>query len=281
MNTNLHEEINLHYGYSVAISSRNSPTSYPTHWHTQAEFILAKENNCIYSINETTYTLNEGDVLIVWPTELHEVLSTPERGSLIMQFDAKIISECRDFGIYYPRLQSIHKVSDYSEDLNRLIAQEMTLCEERNQNQESFFEAKALSSIYAMLINMCTFLQNNNGNEQSATPSFASESFLKIKSACNYIAKNCDGNLSQDEVAKSVGFSTYYFSRLFHQYTGETFSGFVTRQRIEMAKQLLGNKAIPVTDVAYLSGFQSISNFNKVFKSIMNCSPMQYRKYNV
>jgi len=281
MNTNLHEEINLHYGYNVALTSKNAPTSYPTHWHTQAEFILAKEDCCSFSINETSYELNAGDVLLIWPTELHEVVSTPDQASLILQFDAKIISECRDFGVFFTRLQSIHKVSDYSEELNKLVAQEMLLCEERLLNHEQFFESKALISVYNMLIHMCTFLQNNIGNEQSSNPSFASESFLKIKSACNYIAKNCDGNLTQDEVARSVGFSTYYFSRLFHQYTGETFSGYVTRQRIEMAKRLLANKAIPVTDVAYLSGFQSISNFNKVFKSIMNCSPMQYRKYNV
>ncbi|MBR2527646.1 MAG: AraC family transcriptional regulator [Blautia sp.] len=44
------------------------------------------------------------------------------------------------------------------------------------------------------------------------------------------------------------------------------------------ALALLLQENISITDVAYLSGFQSISNFSKVFRSTMHCSPMQYRK---
>ena len=48
--------------------------------------------------------------------------------------------------------------------------------------------------------------------------------------------------------------------------------------RIHNALALLYQDNISITDVAFLSGFQSISNFSKVFRNAMHCSPMQFRK---
>lgn len=275
MNKNYHEEVTVD---GINISSSNTPSAYPMHWHTQAEFILAREDNCHYSINGTHYELDAGDVLLIWPAELHEILYTPHAASLLIQFSSNIISSCRDFTVYYPRLQSIHKVSDFSKELNDLIAKELLACEENSKKSDPFFESKAVISIFNMLISSCDYIRKGLVNTKESIPNYTSDSFIKIKDACNYITKRCDTNITQEEVAKFCNFSTYYFSRLFHEYTGETFSSYVTRQRIRAAKKLLGNETIPITDVAYLAGFQSISNFNKVFKASMNCSPMQYRK---
>ena len=56
------------------------------------------------------------------------------------------------------------------------------------------------------------------------------------------------------------------------------FTEYLTRQRIQNALALLYQENMSITDVAYLSGFQSLSNFSKVFKNTMHCSPLQYRQ---
>jgi AraC-like DNA-binding protein len=106
----------------------------------------------------------------------------------------------------------------------------------------------------------------------------ASDTYNKVQQACSYISENCTRAITQQEVAEYTGFSTYYFSRIFKEYTDESFNVFLTRHRLEHAVRLLTSDNISITDVAFLSGFQSISNFNKVFLKEMKCSPKEYRK---
>ena len=53
---------------------------------------------------------------------------------------------------------------------------------------------------------------------------------------------------------------------------------YITKRRVLMAQELLGDTDLSVMDIALQSGFFSLSTFNRVFKDINNCSPTEYRK---
>jgi len=83
--------------------------------------------------------------------------------------------------------------------------------------------------------------------------------------------------LTMRHAAKHVNLSPFYFCKLFRKTTGLTFTDYLGRVRVEKAKNLLANPWLRVTDVAGHAGFQSISQFNRVFRRHTRTSPTAYR----
>lgn len=98
-----------------------------------------------------------------------------------------------------------------------------------------------------------------------------------IARARDFIDRNQAEDLSLEAVAKAVNTSTFYFCKMFKRATGLTFTEYLSRVRVEKAKSLLLNPHIRISEVAFEVGFQSLSQFNRVFKKITGQSPSQYR----
>ena len=99
-----------------------------------------------------------------------------------------------------------------------------------------------------------------------------------INKACEYIVNNCKRNISLDEVAQTVHLSPFYFSRLFKQGKGYNFVDFVTKVRIDKAKQLLQNPEFTAVRIAAEVGYQDASYFSRVFRQATGMTPNQYRQ---
>jgi AraC-like DNA-binding protein/ligand-binding sensor protein len=98
-----------------------------------------------------------------------------------------------------------------------------------------------------------------------------------ITRAKQFIHENQAEDLSLGQVAKAVNTSIFYFCKMFKKATGLNFTDYVSRIRVEKAKNLLLNRNLRVSEIAYEVGFQSLTHFNRVFKKIMGQSPTEYR----
>jgi AraC-like DNA-binding protein/ligand-binding sensor protein len=98
-----------------------------------------------------------------------------------------------------------------------------------------------------------------------------------IAKAKQFIQEHQTEDLSLGQVAKAVNTSTFYFCKMFKKYTGLNFTNYVSRVRIEKAKNLLLNPNLRVSEIAYEVGFQSLTHFNRVFKKLLGQSPTEYR----
>jgi AraC-like DNA-binding protein len=98
-----------------------------------------------------------------------------------------------------------------------------------------------------------------------------------ITRAKDFIKQNQSEDISLGQVARAVNTSTFYFCKMFKKVTGINFTDYVSRQRIESAKNLLLNPNLRVSEIAYEVGFQSLTHFNRVFKKIIGQSPTEYR----
>jgi AraC-like DNA-binding protein len=98
-----------------------------------------------------------------------------------------------------------------------------------------------------------------------------------ITRAKEYIRQNHAEELSLGQVAKAVNTSTFYFCKMFKKGTGLNFTEYVSRLRIESARNLLLNPNLRISEIAYQVGFQSLTHFNRVFKKIVGESPTIYR----
>ncbi len=98
-----------------------------------------------------------------------------------------------------------------------------------------------------------------------------------IVRAKEYIHAHQSDELSLGQVAKAVNTSTFYFCKMFKKVTGLNFTDYVSRVRLEKAKNLLLNPNLRISEIAYEVGFQSLTHFNRVFKKILGQSPTEYR----
>lgn len=99
-----------------------------------------------------------------------------------------------------------------------------------------------------------------------------------VNKAKEYIKSNLQRDLKVAEIAEHVHFSASYFSRIFKETTGFSPYAFLLNSRIEKAKKLLIQTALPVSVIASETGFASEANFIYCFKQKLNISPLQFRK---
>jgi AraC-like DNA-binding protein/ligand-binding sensor protein len=98
-----------------------------------------------------------------------------------------------------------------------------------------------------------------------------------IRRAKEYIYEHHTEHLSLARAAKAVNMSTFYFCKMFKKVTGINFTDYLSRVRIEKAKNLLLNPNLRVSEIAFEVGFESLTHFNRVFKKLLGQSPTEYR----
>ena len=112
--------------------------------------------------------------------------------------------------------------------------------------------------------------QTGNGNGFVAEP-------VAIWKARKYIIECSDEALSLTRVAGFVKINPNYFSEKFKEVTGLNFVDYVARIRVAKAMEFLRDHDRRISEIAFAVGFQSLSQFNRVFKRIGGRSPTEFR----
>jgi len=99
-----------------------------------------------------------------------------------------------------------------------------------------------------------------------------------IAHARAYITEHHTDELTLEEVARAVNMSRYHFCKSFHRVTQQTFTDFLAGVRVEHVRQCLLDPETRISDAAYAAGFQSLSQFSRVFRRIAGVSPSVYRE---
>ena len=98
-----------------------------------------------------------------------------------------------------------------------------------------------------------------------------------IARARAFINEHHDDDLTLSQVAHSVNTSAFYFCKMFKKFMGMTFTDYLARVRVEKVKNLLLDPHKRVSEAAFEAGFQSLSQFNRVFRKLEGCSPSAHR----
>ena len=103
---------------------------------------------------------------------------------------------------------------------------------------------------------------------------------VHVEKAKHYLSDHLTQEIRTEDVAAAVGVSPYHLSRLFKALTGMTMREYLTRERIETAKQLLAASDRGIPQIASLLRFCDQSYFTKVFRAFTGQTPRQYRERN-
>ena len=136
-----------------------------------------------------------------------------------------------------------------------------TLAALKNSDEIRSWGIVLLKNIYG------TVSQNTNSTEA-----------VSIRNAKEFIADNLHLDISLYDVASHVYLNPIYFSKLFKQSTGITFTSYITQMRIEKAKELLCGTNLKIYEIGEQSGFRSTFYFNRVFKQIVGVTPNEFRR---
>lgn len=99
----------------------------------------------------------------------------------------------------------------------------------------------------------------------------------EIAEACHFVSQHLDRKITLEEVAEHLFMNPSYFSRLFKKETGETFIEYVTRMKMNRAKEMLERSAAPVGKICETLGYDNQSYFIKLFKTFSGLTPVEYR----
>ena len=105
-----------------------------------------------------------------------------------------------------------------------------------------------------------------------------SKKYRALQRVTTFIDEHYIDGLSLDDVANATGISRYYVSHLFKELMNTTFVGYVNDLRLNRAAMLLLTTDSPIIEIAALSGFNNLSNFNRAFKLHFCKTPSAYRK---
>lgn len=107
--------------------------------------------------------------------------------------------------------------------------------------------------------------------------STVSHPYPAVAQAIHLLREDVEKNWTLSEMARLVHMNTSYFSEMFRKITGTTFTSYLARLRIEKACKLLTSTRLNISEIAFASGFRSISQFNRVFKRYITTSPGDFR----
>lgn len=268
-----YENLVFKHMYAINISHKLSPNFFSVHWHNYLEVIVARHENIICEVASQSYRLSAGDILFIWPGELHAIQDNPYTDTIIIQFDPSLIFRQMEFNNHIHLFHDLRLLDKSSEqiDLYHTLIDSMIRIYD---SQASFKEARLNISLLQLFITLGEQLLHQ-WNQKVPSPLLTN--MEKFTSVCGYIRDNCDKPITLEDAANYAGFSKYYFARAFKEATSFRFHEFLVNQRMMKAEALLANPDLSVTEIAFLSGFGSIATFNRIFLQRKGCSPSKFR----
>lgn len=283
MDYSQYENYEFHRYSAFNLVTGFSERSYHAHWHSYGEIILTGpgEPN-IYQVNQKTYHLVEGDFVLVWPTEMHAILDADRSEALVIQFSNAFANSLFDLQRIMHFYHDLHVLCIYAhpELVGRL--KELAF---RMRDIWLSGESDRETRCCMLLLEFMIVLDENRDelypdmqNDRYASQSHPDGTLRRLIDVADHVKTHlADDDLSQKAMAEMAGISQEHFSRMFKQITGQNYSNWLNMIRLEKAITLFPESGMSLTEIAMLSGFQSIPTFNRVFKNAKGMSPSEYR----
>lgn len=145
--------------------------------------------------------------------------------------------------------------------------------------EEAYYQTRVLErKQYEAVLRLLTiFAQHLSSLSNQLMVSAAQVEAPVVSRAKLFISEHQDEDISLRQVAGAVNTSAFYFCKVFKQATGLTFTDYLARVRVEKVKNLLLNPHKRISEAAYETGFQSLSQFNRVFRRVTGQAPTVWR----
>ncbi|MBQ3762535.1 MAG: helix-turn-helix transcriptional regulator [Clostridia bacterium] len=259
---------------SVRVWYADTPWEFDSHYHSAVEIIMPIRGEVEYTVSEFSYRVQADELLIIPPGWEHSLRMGENSARYLFLFEPDPIFGLRDMKL----VEGILKIpiylsgeSEFQGTMRALLTQVVNVYEKRDFLWNTMCYS-LLAQLYVRLgqINIARFMGKT-------TPRSSRSDTEIIDSARIYIDNNYMHDISLSDVSEFTGFTKCYFSRIFKQQTGVTFSEYLRQKRVSVAASMLVHSDLQIREIAMNAGFGSIATFNRVFLSEKTCTPSEYR----
>lgn len=252
---------------------------YANHYHNAMEIIVCAENQYTIISNNQTYLLNVGDILIIPPYTLHQLISKPYGARFIFLIDIDMLRCFQDLKTLDPLFMDPYLCTASSKPfIYDRIHNSLMQMADTYFSHNMFWETSIYASLLDILSTIGTDYFCRLTSQTDALDDRPHDYYEIFANLLNFIDAHYSEDLTLEQVADYIGFSKYHFSRLFKQHTNTTFHNYLCHKRIQAAQSLLtADSTLPVTDIAFQIGFNNLTTFSRCFNKYTGCSPTEYR----
>lgn len=254
-------------------------TCYDFHWHNETELIVPLEKGYTVTVQDAVWQLNPGDIFLIPPGSLHALNAPPGGTRFIFLYETDPLAQLCAFS--HSRSFFSGPVLITAESCPGIYEREISLIMRMashywgDSSVRQLHIYSCLFEFYAAYTDYC--LREQAAPARSAGISLPDNASRKMEYLLEYMEQHYSEALSLEEAAGIIDLSKYYFTRIFRQYTGQTFLDYLTRLRINASKEMLKNTAIPMSRISKSCGYASVSSFNRSFRRLCGCTPSEYR----
>ena len=247
------------------------------HYHPEIELTLITKGKGTRFIGDSIASFSDFDLVLVGKNLPHHWVSsskTNNQEAYVLQFKAslfKSFSECQIFDdLFEIAKRGIHFLKPKKQVLEHIISFE---------NLSSTAKLAKLIEVLEELYLDKNFHFLSSEHYADRTQNHGSQK--KITQTTNYILEHVNERLTVDRMAQLTNMAPQSFCRWFKKYSGHSFVSFLNQSRIEKVCFMLTTTDKSIQDIAYSSGFESISHFNRTFRKIKDLNPSDYKKLNL
>lgn len=251
----------------------------PPHWHENIEFVYIESGSLKVHCNDACFMGEAGDVLIINSNEHHdyECMAVPLCFYCVVTDISVLNSRFFDTCEVKYIQPMLHNQILFENHIQQPVDVSLYIKAITDEflGKEYGYELAMKANLYHLL---ATLLRDHTKKNLYLGRASSSSHYLKMNSILEYIENNYTEKITIDEMADMLGFSKYYFCKLFKQLNGRTFSEYINHLRINEAINLFHDTDMTITDIALTVGFNDTNYFSRTFKNITGISPSKVRK---
>ena len=256
--------------------------SMPTmHFHPEYEIYYLLEGTRYYFIENKTYLLNKGGLVLISSMQTHRTGSFGK-----MAHDRYLIElSSEPFSIFFKNIcgmalqdmftahmglwQLDEEGQKYAEGLLHSIAMEF-------KGRRDFYSNFIMMKIAELLLYIVRL--KNDSLVESDNTLLQKPKHLQINLIVEYISKNYANIKSLDEICGRFYISKSYLCRMFKEVTGFTVQGFISMRCVKKSQELLENTDMNISEISESLGFGTVTSFERIFRKYTETTPLKYRR---
>ncbi len=241
-----------HYGDSdwyAAFQARNH--SYSCHFHRCFELLAVVDGRLSVTVDEKEYMLTEGDIILVFPNQLHSFETIDNSLFNIIIFSPDLIDDFSNrYEGYIPENPVLR--TDYV-TLEKILTQ-------------NIFERKSiLYHICGLYSEQCNMIKNTTSGKSTL-----------LHTILTFVGEHYNEACTLQELSASIGYEYTYLSKYFKDKMKISYTAYLNRFRIRRACELLKENRFSVTEIAFKCGYDTVRTFNRNFRTITGKTPKEY-----
>jgi len=265
----------------VAREVKEKKFSAPLHYHPELELTLILKSRGKRFIGDSIENFEPGDLVLVgentphfWCNDNH-LQDDSYSLAIVVQFNKDFLGE------YFFRLTGAEHIEKLINNSRRGIClKDATTNELVKEKILKILDLATFEKTLALLEILNIFSKSDIYYLSSPgfKPYLNEVDCTRMNKVYNYVYNNINSSFDVSEIAALLNMSVSAFSHYFKKRTQKTFTQFINETRVGNAKRLLMETDKSIAEIAYESGYNSLSNFNKQFYSLVKFPPKTFRK---